>query len=241
MKKKPWILASICLIAAIPCVSQTQADSTRSLNQHELLEQHLADFVYSQATAYHSEDYGSRNINIETSKIDPRIAIPQCDEEFQLDMDPDALEQTHFSVRISCDSQDWYIYSTARLSFTQDVVVTNGNLGANTFLTADHLRIEQHDSSKIRNTGFQRIEDVIGAKTKYRARDGQPVVRRMLCYVCQGDRVTIAARVGGMQVKTTGIAQEDGTLGETIRVMNARSKKAVYGQVASTEEVIVRL
>jgi flagella basal body P-ring formation protein FlgA len=53
--------------------------------------------------------------------------------------------------------------------------------------------------------------------------------------------VTIAARVGGMQVKTTGIAQEDGTLGETIRVMNARSKKSVYGEVASTEEVVVSL
>ena len=241
MKKKPCILASIFLILSLPGFSQTEDAGFTPQSQHELLEQRLADYVYTQAMAYHSDDYDNRNIKVETTRIDPRIAIPQCDEEFALDFDPDALEKSHFSVRIACDSQDWFIYSTVKLSFTQNVVVTNGTLSANTFLTADHLRIEQKDSSKVRHTGFQRIEEVVGAKIKYRARDGQPVLRRMLCYVCQGDRVTIAARLGGMQVKTTGIAQEDGTLGETIKVMNARSKKSVYGEVTSTEEVIVSL
>lgn len=157
------------------------------------------------------------------------------------DVDESSLEKTHFSVRVECESANWYTYSSVKLGFTKSIVVTNGTLSPNTILTRDHLRIENLDVARIRHTAFYEIEALIGAKVKHRVRDGQAIQKNMLCFVCSGDRVTIAARVGTMQVKTSGIAKEDGTLGDTIEVMNTRSKKTIYGQVVNTQEVVVSL
>jgi flagellar basal body P-ring formation protein FlgA len=57
--------------------------------------------------------------------------------------------------------------------------------------------------------------------------------------VCKGDRIVIGAGSANMQVKTNGIALEDGKLGESIRVKNARSNKDLVAQVVSTSEVKV--
>ena len=78
-------------------------------------------------------------------------------------------------------------------------------------------------------------------RLKYRVREGQPVQSNMLCFVCKGDRITISARAAGMAVKTSGIAQQDGVIGDTIRVENSNSRKTVVAEVASTQEVVVNL
>ena len=44
-----------------------------------------------------------------------------------------------------------------------------------------------------------------------------------------------------MAVKTSGIAQQDGVIGDTIRVENSNSRKTVVAEVASTQEVVVNL
>ena len=180
-------------------------------------------------------------VTITVSKIDSRITIPKCAETFSFSTDKEALDKRQFSVRIGCKSVDWYTYSSVRVTYTKDVVVTKGTISPNTILSANNLRIEQIDVNSAKHTGFESIEEVVGARMKYRVRDGQPIQRRMLCYVCEGDRITIAARAGTMEVKTSGIAQQDGTIGETIEVVNTRSKKSVFAQIKNTQEVVVNL
>ena len=42
-----------------------------------------------------------------------------------------------------------------------------------------------------------------------------------------------------MQVKASGVAMQDGNIGDTIIVTNTRSKKQINARVASTNEVVV--
>jgi flagella basal body P-ring formation protein FlgA len=63
----------------------------------------------------------------------------------------------------------------------------------------------------------------------------------MLCFVCKGDKVTIMAVSVGLSLKVSGIAQQDGNLGDTIRVQNASSKKIVSATVSSTREVSIQI
>jgi flagella basal body P-ring formation protein FlgA len=44
-----------------------------------------------------------------------------------------------------------------------------------------------------------------------------------------------------MEVKTAGIAQQDGVVGDNIKVINATSQKPVIARVASSEEVVIHL
>lgn len=63
--------------------------------------------------------------------------------------------------------------------------------------------------------------------------DGQTVKR--------GSRVRITALKPGISITTTGVAQENGNLGDTIRVLNLDSKKELFGVVTNSESVEVQL
>jgi flagella basal body P-ring formation protein FlgA len=61
----------------------------------------------------------------------------------------------------------------------------------------------------------------------------------MLCYVCKGDSIVINASIGGLSIKTNGVAQQDGNLGDTIMVRNSHSKKVIDAKVTKSSEVSV--
>jgi flagella basal body P-ring formation protein FlgA len=55
--------------------------------------------------------------------------------------------------------------------------------------------------------------------------------------VCKGDNVSITSGSKLIAVKTLGIAQQDGILGDTINVTNQRSGKTVRGRVVGVAAV----
>ena len=114
-------------------------------------------------------------------------------------------------------------------------------ISPDTVLSASHLSLAEVDIKQLRHTPFTSLEDVVGARLKYRVREGQPVQANMLCFICKGDRITISANAGAMKVKTSGIARQDGVIGDTIEVVNSSSNKSVIAEVASTQEVVVNL
>ena len=59
--------------------------------------------------------------------------------------------------------------------------------------------------------------------------------------VCKGDNVTIYASLRGLRIKTTGIALEDGTLDELVRVKNKKSGKVLNARVDGVESVQVNI
>lgn len=246
MKKLPWILLTSLPLIFLPTIAESKAAESKpaelqnTFNIHQILQKNLTDYVYQQVTSHLGESNDS-DITVEAASIDERITIPECLEGFRFHINPEALDKKQFSARIACESQNWFTYASVALMFTQNVVVSKTTLSPNTVLQREHLKLEKVDVEQVRHTGFSRVEELLGATLKTRLRGGQTVQRRMLCYVCQGDRITIAARVGTMQVKTTGIAQEDGTLGDTIEVMNIRSKKIIFGEVLNAQEVVVSL
>ena len=97
------------------------------------------------------------------------------------------------------------------------------------------------DIRRLRYTAFTDLNSLIGARMKRRVVDGQAIQSNMLCFVCKGDRITIKAHIGTMAVKTAGIAEQDGVIGDTIRVTNTSSQNTVIAEVASAKEVVVHL
>ena len=124
---------------------------------------------------------------------------------------------------------------------TQQVVIISSAVSPGTLLTKSNVRVINMDKKRLRSTTFADIEDVLGARIKRRVSAGRPVDPNNLCYVCKGDRVTISAGTSSMQVKTSGVALEDGRMGETIQVKNRRSNKKIYAQVTSTGQVEISI
>lgn len=186
-------------------------------------------------------DDADTNIGINIVKIDNRINIPTCHEGFQYHASEESLQQSYVSVRVSCNDNDWYLFTSAHVVRTRKIVVVSGAVSPGTVLTASNLAFSDVDVRRLRHSTFTSVDTLIGARIKRRITDGQPVQANMLCFVCEGDRITITAAIGGMSVKTSGIAQQDGVIGDPIKVLNTSSKKTVIAEVASVQEVVIHL
>ena len=173
--------------------------------------------------------------------IDKRIDIPHCQVPLTFQTNGAFTQQSNMSVKVECPSTNWYLFTHATVVTIQQVVTVTDNISPGTLLTNSNVALIEVDKNKLRGSAFFKIEDVIGARIKRRIRAGSIVDDRMLCFVCKGDRVTIAAISGGLSLKVYGVAEEDGVLGDTIQVRNLSSDKLVYAQVASTTEVQIRI
>lgn len=181
------------------------------------------------------------SIDVSIVKIDDRINIPDCPTGFEYNASQEALSQSYISVRVSCRNNEWYLFTSGQVTRTKEIVVTQGAISPGTVLTSSNLSLAKVDVRRLRHTAFTELEALIGARIKRRVTDGQAIQSNMLCFVCKGDRITITAEVAGMEVKTAGIAQQDGVVGDNIKVINASSQKAVIARVASPEEVVIHL
>ncbi|MDC8830433.1 flagellar basal body P-ring formation chaperone FlgA [Alteromonas gilva] len=211
-----------------------------SMTAQERLTLSVADFLNQQLAGDQSNDL-SDNLTIDVTPVDSRINIPECNVPFSYDVDPATLHLSYLNVRVSCDSNDWYLFTSAKVTRTRTIVVTASMISPDTVLSDDHLTLAEVDIKRLRHTPFTTLEDVTGARLKYRVREGQPVQSNMLCFICKGDRITISAQAGTMEVKTSGIARQDGVIGDVIEVVNSSSNKSIIAKVASTQEVVVSL
>lgn len=204
---------------------------------HKQVEEGAKQYLITQL----ADNTQDTSIDVSIVKIDDRINIPDCPTGFEYNASQEALSQSYISVRVSCRNNEWYLFTSGQVTRTKEIVVTQGAISPGTVLTSSNLSLAKVDVRRLRHTAFTELEALIGARIKRRVTDGQAIQSNMLCFVCKGDRITITAEIAGMEVKTAGIAQQDGVVGDNIKVINASSQKAVIARVASPEEVVIHL
>lgn len=205
---------------------------------HEQLAVQVKQHLSQRLSEYSS---ANSNVNIEVVPIDNRIKLADCGGPYQFHVKDESLAQSYVNVRVSCPTNEWYLFTSAKLTKTRSVLVTAEMMSPGTLLTAQNMTVAQIEENRLRSTVFESPETLIGARIKRRVRPGQPIQANMLCFICKGDRITIVARGDGMMVKTAGIAMQDGVIGDAIRVQNASSQKSLVAKVAGTQEVVVHL
>ncbi|WP_438863495.1 flagellar basal body P-ring formation chaperone FlgA [Neptunicella sp.] len=181
------------------------------------------------------------HISVTAMPIDERITIPECAAPYTVSAAPNALQQANITVKVACAEQDWFLYFIVKVSQTQPVVIATNALSPGAILSSDDVEMVQMDKSLLRSSTFANVNDIIGARSKRRLTSGQPITPNQLCFICKGDEITIVAQGPGIQVKASGVAQQDGNIGEQIQVINDRTKRTINAQVENINQVIVRL
>jgi flagella basal body P-ring formation protein FlgA len=205
-------------------------------DRHNAIEKQTEAFVRSTLLSDANE-----NTEIIVRAIDPRIQIPVCPEGYQFESPSYDSRSNNVSVKITCPSNQWFLFSHVSIQSMQQVVVSTQALSPGSLLSSRNIALADIEKSKIRGSSFLTVEEVQGARIKRRVREGSILNASMLCFVCKGDRVTISAISGGLSIQVYGIAEQDGTLGETIQVRNMSSDKLVIATVASTDEVQIKI
>ncbi|MGS2720383.1 flagellar basal body P-ring formation chaperone FlgA [Paraglaciecola aestuariivivens] len=223
------LLINCCFYSTLTAAEENNLANTQLIKQVE-------EYVMGQLNPNND-----KTLEISAMPIDSRLHIPQCPNSLTFSATPESLSQSNITVKAQCSAKDWYMFVLVKAVEIQAVVVMANAVSPGTLLSEDNLDIVYMDKKRLRMSTFSDIEQVTGARIKRRISPGRPVEAKNLCYVCKGDRVVISAAISGMQVKTSGIALEDGNMGETITVRNRRSNKKIMAKVASTGQVEIAI
>lgn len=173
------------------------------------------------------------------STLDSRLGHKECNEPLQFSFAGPVYNQA--TVQIRCQSpQPWQLYVSARFTQQTDATLSVRNIALGSLITADMLTLGQADLRLARGSLVKNPASVIGARVKRSLSAGQVVTLQDLCLVCKGDIVTISGLNSGLEVRTVGIAQMDGILGDQIRVTNRQSNRTVVAEVVAVKKVAIK-
>lgn len=176
----------------------------------------------------------------QVQSLDARIGSKECLHPLELSL-PGQLRNRQTTVQIRCNAPTpWQLYVPARFSDVIKAVVARQNLRPGTPITADMLQVEQRERRLLRGTIVTDPQQIIGARNRRSISLGQIVSLEDLCLVCRGDIVTINVNHATLNVSATGIAEQDGSLGDLISIRNRQSNQLIEAQVIAVNEVQVR-
>lgn len=130
----------------------------------------------------------------------------------------------------------------ANIKVLMPVVLTRASLKRNQIISENDVYIEKKWISKVSSGLYTSIDEVIGKKIKRNIKTGQPLLRSQLeipADIERGNKVTILAETKTLRITTLGIAGENGTKGQIIKVKNLGSNKIIYAEVISSNTVKV--
>lgn len=182
------------------------------------------------------------SVTVTVTPLDKRIRIKECSQKLEASLSGHGINRSRVTVRVRCpDNPSWHLYLTAKVSEKVKVVVASQALPSGTLISQSHISLQDKDKSKLRGYTLQDPSIIIGAKTNRFISAGQAITTKHVCSVCEGDSVTIVAIAGGLRVNAVGIAKENGSLGDTITVLNRSSNRVIQAKVTAIGTVTIEL
>jgi flagella basal body P-ring formation protein FlgA len=226
------------LPAALAALSLTLgAAADDNLQSHDQIREAVRAFV--------AAELDRPGAQIQMSELDPRLRLTACDQALACTFAPGAGRSGRTTVGVRCPgSRPWTIYVPVTVRHLQPVVVLTRPGAFGEVIGPDDVRVEPRDVSQLPSGHFSDPAQVLGQRLTRAVAAGQPLPRLAVAtpvVVKRGQRVSIIAATGGVEVRMAGTALADGGVGDTIRVRNLSSAREVEGVVDSGGQVRVRM
>ena len=127
----------------------------------------------------------------------------------------------------------------ALVKLPPSIVVATATLPRGTILRASDVRLQPGKPAEGKAQVYQTLDDVIGKETTRPIAPDQilddQIVRRPVL-VKRGEIVTVHARSGALDVRTTARARDDGGVGDVITVESISDRSSYFARVRSAQE-----
>lgn len=179
-------------------------------------------------------------VELDVTPLDSRIGDKTCSDKPEFSR-PYSSNSRQFTVNISCSKPgSWQLYLPVKVTEMVAAVTVRQNIATGTVITADMLQMEDKERRFVRGNLVSDPRQIVGARSKRSLNNGQLITMQDLCLVCRGDVVTILIDNSGLSVSASGIAEQDGTLGDTIAVQNQQSGRKIQTEVVAVNQVRVK-
>ncbi|MCB1649123.1 MAG: flagellar basal body P-ring formation protein FlgA [Pseudomonadales bacterium] len=237
---------SIGLMLAILC-APAQA---QQLSAHEQLTAAVNEFVSAffspqelAAREQHTDKALSRRVEIEISRIDPRLPLALCEQPLIASLNQNQRPQGRINVKVECvGTAPWSKYVPVMVKIFEPVLVTTRPIARGEVLSPADLSLEQSDISLLRGSYLQASELAVGMEVRRPLPAGATVAQEALAapmLVKRGDTVTLSAKAGSVEIRQQGVALQGGELGKRINVRNTNSDMVVQAVVTGQGEASV--
>ncbi len=239
------LFSAIFLLSVNPATAAESSQYNKRYLEKKRIEQRAVDYVQA---LFPPPELGE--ISYQAVPLDRRIKIKPCDSELQLSIPGTATLTKRTTVLVRCPAnasadtvakKSWNLYVQVKIIQLVPVVVALTSLSPGVVIDHSNVTVMLKDKNQIRGRTLQRPNLLFGAKASRHVSAGQPVTLKQVCLVCKGDSVTIIAKIKGLSVKTSGISQQNGSLGDNIAILNTRSSKRIDARVVAVNRVEISI
>jgi flagella basal body P-ring formation protein FlgA len=229
MKQRAWHRAVIGLLLGLP-LAAVSAQAIEPLQRIQSVAQAAAAAQLPPSA------------QVSANGLDARLRLAECEQSPQAD--PPSIRGATATVTVRCSAPAWTVYVAVRVSDLRPVVVLTRGATRGDLLDASMMELQERDVAQMPFGYIDTLRAGLGLQLRRTVPAGTALTPNDVeaeRLVHRGDIVTVLGRAGGLEVRTSGKAMNDGAQGERVRVQNVSSKRIVEGVVSSRGVVEIRL
>lgn len=176
--------------------------------------------------------------------LDARLRLQRCTVPLQGIMPTTVQASAKITIGVRCTSPVWTVYVPMTVETELNVLVMRAAAARNSSLTAADVEVQQRRVPGVATGYLTSIEQLNGRHLKMPVSPGTALSTDLLAadiLIKRGQRVTLVASAGGLEVHAQGEAIADATPNGRVRVLNLSSRKIVEGQVETADRVRMSL
>lgn len=209
-----------------------------TFQSHESIYQVANKFISTQVAAQQGQQP-----EIKTGKLDSRLKLNKCDKALRAFLSKGSRTLGRTTVGVKCTgSKPWSLLVPVTISIYKNVLVAARTLQKGDILTEVDIKLAKHDLAGLAYGYFETKSTGIGLKVKKRALAGDVLTPAMLKkpqVIKRGQKISILAQTGSVEVRMMGEALNNGAIGDRIKVINLKSRQKLDAFVVTSAEVKV--
>jgi flagella basal body P-ring formation protein FlgA len=182
---------------------------------------------------------------VNASRLDPRLRLASCAEALEAFVANNGIVQTRTTIGIRCAATGgWTVYVPVAVETEAPVLVLRRALARRARIEALDVELQTRRLPGIASNFVNDVNAVQGRRLRRALPAGSPLTTDVLdraVLVQRGQRVTLIASSGDIEIRAQGQALGEGSAQDRIRVQNVSSLKVVEGVVENAGTVRVDL
>lgn len=206
------------------------------------------DSIRNAATAFVSgrmQSPGSdARVHVQAGTLDPRLRLSSCTLPLEAFTSGELRAAPRVTVGVRCLQPAWTVYVPVSVETELDVLVLQRALPRNSAILPADTRNERRRVPGVAASYITNVTQLTNRHLRATAVQGTALTVEMLSadvLVRRGQRITLIATAGGLEVRAQGEALSDATPDGRVRVLNLNSRRVVEGRVESPDSVRVSL